>query len=205
MEDSGIGFELRRALAKAMQLLYRRGLVNLRGGNASARLRLPNGLTWIYITPSGKPKEMLEPDDIAVLDPLGNVVRGEPSIEYKLHLLIYEARPEVNAIVHSHNPLTLAAHEAKILNDAFRESLEARYYIGPCLGVVKPYEPGSEELARRTAEAMDKCNAAILERHGVVTVGVNSNPIEAIYEAVDRAEVLEDIAKIALYSRRRTN
>ncbi len=193
-----VGSRIRRALAEAMRLLHMRGLVNLRGGNASARLALPDGTTFIYITPSGVAKPLLQPSDIAVMGIDGTIIEGKPSSEYRLHLAIYRDREDVNAVVHAHCPLTVAASDLGALDNILSAGVEARYYIGDCVGFVPLLEPGTEQLAKEAAKALSRCNVAVLEKHGAVAVGLSSDPVEAIYEALDRLEALEDAAKIVL-------
>ena len=175
-------------------MLHSRGLINLRGGNASARLALPNGVEYIYITPSGAAKHALSERDIAVMTPDGLVVEGRPSSEYRLHLSVYRARSDVSAVVHAHNPLTVAVAAAGLEAELLEASVEARYYVGGCVAHVPYHEPGSEELARAAADALRRCDVAVLAGHGAVAVGTSRDPVEAVYEAVDKLEALEDAA-----------
>ena len=181
------------AVAEVMRLAYMRGLVQVKGGNVSFIDR-PRG--FIYITPSGVPKHSLKPSDIAVITVDGERVRGVPSIEYLMHLHIYKAIEEANAIVHVHPPYTLAAVEAglkldlEVLTEA---SLKIKCYV-----VVPKLKPGSQELALTVARTLKEtgCNTAILKRHGIVVYS-NQDP----YDALDTVESLEDLAKIHLLKR----
>ena len=76
------------------------GLSPGRSGNVSARLG-----THIFITPSGMAYGDLLPEDIVVLDLEGRVIEGKwlPSSEWHFHVAIYAARPEINAVVHTHS------------------------------------------------------------------------------------------------------
>ena len=58
----------------------------------------------IYLTPSGMAYDTLVREDIVVLTPDGTIREGKrkPSVEKELHLSVYRARPEVNAVVHTH-------------------------------------------------------------------------------------------------------
>ncbi|MET1128347.1 MAG: class II aldolase/adducin family protein [Thermoproteota archaeon] len=198
--NESIGYRLRRALIIAMRMLHDRGLVNLRGGNASALLLLEDGSAFIYITPAGKPKAMLEPEDVSVLDIDGHVYSGKPSSEYRMHLAIYRKRRDVRAVVHAHNPLAVLAAKLKLDLGANMLGVEQRYYIGSCIPHVPYAEPGTEDIAEAAAEALSSCNVALLEDHGAVALGTSPDPVEAVYEAVDRLEVLEDVARAALLS-----
>lgn len=193
-----IGLRAREALVDVMRLLYERGLVGVRGGNASALVVLPDGTRFVYVTPSGAVKPRLRPEDIAVVGVDGYVYEGRPSVEYRLHLEVYNSVEGVRAVVHSHNPATVLISYRGLSLDTGILGVEAKYYLGECVSNVGAYEPGSVELARAAAGALKKCPVAVLEGHGAVAVGYNSDPVEALYEALDRLEALEDIAVATL-------
>jgi L-fuculose-phosphate aldolase len=196
-----VGLRVRRALVEAMRMLHSRGLVNLLGGNASARLVLPDGTQFIYITPSGAVKPLMKAEDIAVIGLDGTVHEGRPSSEYRLHLAVYRSRGDVRAVVHAHPTFTLIAASRGLELDTSILGVEAEYYLGGCIARVPPLKPGSEELASETARALRDCNVAVLEAHGVVAIGTSEDPVRAVYEAVDRIEVLEEIARATILSR----
>ena len=193
-------YELRKSLVDAMRILHERGLINIRGGNASAIYRFPKGFAFIYITPSGAIKPLMRPEDIAVIDLNGNVYEGKPSSEYRLHIAIYREREDARAIIHAHNPLTVLARRLGLELSPGLLGVEARYYLGDCIAIVPETEPGTWELAERAAKALAKreCNIAVLEGHGAVAIGTNSDPVQAVYEAVDKLEALEDLARATL-------
>jgi L-fuculose-phosphate aldolase len=58
----------------------------------------------IAIKPSGAIYQNLEPEDIVILSPEGEIVEGrlKPSSEVHFHLRLYQARPEIQAILHTH-------------------------------------------------------------------------------------------------------
>ena len=76
-------------------------------GNISARIPEED---LFAITPSGVDYETIEAADIVVLDMDGNVVDGDkvPSIEWQLHLAVYKAREDIQAIVHTHSTYVTA-------------------------------------------------------------------------------------------------
>ena len=51
-------------------------------------------------------KGMLRPEDLLLVDPEGRKLAGtrEVSTELSMHLLIYQLRDDVNAVVHAHPP-----------------------------------------------------------------------------------------------------
>ncbi len=176
-------------LADVMRLLYTRGLVQVKGGNASI---IDRDRDTIYITPSGHPRHLLEAEHIAAIDLQGNTLYGNPSSEWRLHLAIYKRIPEVMSIVHAHPPYTIALGELGGADLSL--TTEASYRI-TCISIIPPLKPGTWELAEETAKTLKTqgCNTAILRRHGVVAYS-SKDP----YHALDAIEALEDLAKIQI-------
>uniref|UniRef100_A0A7C4BC82 Class II aldolase/adducin family protein n=1 Tax=Ignisphaera aggregans TaxID=334771 RepID=A0A7C4BC82_9CREN len=175
-----------------MRNLYRRGLVSALSGNAS--IRVP-GTNCVWITPSGIFKGGLTVDDLVKIDLEGNVVEGfrKPSSEWRFHVAIYKARPDINAVIHAHNPVTVAFSLSGLRLD---ESLlsEVMYFIKR-IEYIPLVEPGTETLAKLVADKVSRgSNAIILERHGVIGIGKD------IYEAEMIVESLEDLANVQLLS-----
>ena len=197
-----LGLEIRSALVDAMKILHSRRLLNLRGGNASAIFRVgDSGAVFVYITPSGVSKHRLKPEDIAVMNLEGYVYEGNPSSEYKMHLEVYKARSDARAVIHAHNPLAVFAYTSGGSIHASLLGVEAEYYLGGCVESISEYKPGSIELARAVAKASEDCDVVVIKRHGVVAIGTSDDPVEAIYEAVDKLEVLEDIAFVSILNK----
>ena len=94
------GVSLRAEIVAAAQEMLRLGLVAGTSGNVSAR----EG-ELAHITPSGMPYPEIDEADLVTLSAAGEVVEGrrEPSSERRVHLAVYDARPEVAAIVHTHS------------------------------------------------------------------------------------------------------
>jgi len=193
------GYRVRSLVAEVMAKLYERGLVNVRGGNVSARLWMPWGDYQVYITPSGAAKYRLSPEDIAVVSSDGSIVEGKPSIEYRMHLEVYRTLRNAGAVVHAHPPLVLAVAEAYGPHSLLG-LIEARLVLPHGVGVVEELEPGSLELARKVAECLKEHEACILQGHGVVAYG-SGEPEQALFEALDRVEVLDLAARYSLAHR----
>ena len=181
---------LRRMIVEVFRLAYARRLVDLLGGNASARLSSDE----ILITPTSMPKVLIKPQSIVKIKLDGSVVSGgNPSSEWRMHVGIYRVRDDVKFVLHTHPPNILALTKAGLKIDLSLS--EAISYVGEITEV--PYlRPGSSELADAVSKAISRRNvtAVILRNHGLVTVG--STP----YEALNRAEVLENLAYITLLS-----
>lgn len=177
------------SIAEVMKLAYEKGLINVLGGNAS--VRWSNGF---WITPSQVPKYRLKAEDFIYVDlnegPRVRDKSKEPSIEWRMHREIYAALSDVNAILHTHNPYTIALYSMG-LSVKPSEFVEAFPFEG-CVSVVPKLPAGSTELANAVTEALVKCRVAVLLGHGVVVAADN------IYKALDLAESLESMACIEL-------
>ena len=98
--------EEKKKLINAGIKLDRYGLVALSGGNVT--LRMTDGT--VLVTPSGMVYEDMVPGDILVMDLEGNVLEGErkPSVDVRALLYILTHKPEVNAVIHTHQPYATA-------------------------------------------------------------------------------------------------
>ena len=167
--------------------MYNSGLTVDTFGNISVLDK--NGL--VYITPTSLPYTEITKDDVCVMDLDGNIVGGhrKPSSEYRLHIEIYKARPDIKAIVHTHpvdsTAVSCTGADIPMLFD------EAWMVLKDTVKTVKYNPPGTAELARAAADAMKgKSNACLLQSHGAVCCGKD---IDSAFRA---AEVVEMTAKI---------
>ena len=177
--------EKKKELCNFCALLYNRQLTVSAGGNMSIRVG-----DKIIITPSGKNKGFLKPEDLVVLDLNGNVLEGgKPSIEKSFHLAYYRCRPEINAVVHCH-PLHCTALAVK--NEAIKPDLtpEGILLLGH-VPMVPYFTPGSIELSNAVEKEVG-FNVILLEKHGALTCG------KSLEEAYNRMEELEFQAKLQL-------
>ncbi|RPJ05608.1 MAG: class II aldolase/adducin family protein, partial [Spirochaetaceae bacterium] len=149
-------------------------------------------------------KAILQAKDICKVDSNGECTSSgiKPSIETSIHMAVYRARPDVNAVVHAHPVFasTFCAVEAKINT---RLTAEARVILGE--PVKTPYAlSGSKQLSHYVTAAVSCrseaknqtaagiCNVILMENHGVIALG------SSLLEAFHRIEVLEDAAKMTL-------
>jgi L-fuculose-phosphate aldolase len=180
--------DLREEIARVARQMIESGLVTGTSGNVSART--PEGN--VLITPSGLDYGQLEPEDVVLVDLEKNVLEGElePSSETPMHTGIYRARPQVDAIVHTHSRFatTLACRGLEIPPVHYMLTTLSRDGRIP----LAPYATyGTEELAGYAGEALaESHNACLLQNHGTITVG------ESAEEAFSRTVVLEEMAEI---------
>lgn len=183
--DPRLGAEL---LAVA-GVLEQQGHLVASDGNISVRLPGDRFL----ITPSGARKSKLCVDDLVVCDMDGQPIPGSsavPSSEVRMHVRLYEARPEIAAVVHAH-PRALVALSLARRPLAVRSLPEVVAGIG-LVGYAPYATPGSDGLGLGAAKAGAAANAIVLERHGAVTVG------GSLKDALFRMERLAWAADVSL-------
>lgn len=176
----------RETVSRIGQRLLDEGLTRATGGNVSART---SGGT-VAISPSGVRYPEIGPDDVPVVTMAGEQVFGSypPSSETPMHTTIYENRPEVGGIVHSHSPY---ASTFAVLDEPIKGTHYLIAQAGTEIPVTGYAPPGSEELGRRTAETLGTTHdACLLRNHGVVTVG------ETLPAALEVAIIVEYVARI---------
>ncbi len=160
--------EMREQVVDYGKKLVTSGLTTGTGGNISVMDR-ERGL--LAVSPSGMDYDITTPEDIVLMKPDGTVVQGErkPSSETPMHRLFYAARPDRNAVVHTHSPAITAL-------SCYRKPLPAISYIVAMSGADEipcaPYRDfGGEELGEAAVAAAGRCDAVILANHGLVTLG----------------------------------
>ncbi len=164
---------------------------SLRGSGGNVSVRIDN--TAMAITPSAVKYQDLSVRDICVVGFDNNEIEikkgRKPSIEAGMHSVIYQKRPEINAIVHTHQ--TYGSVFA-ILNIPIPSLFdEVSWALGKKIEVVPYAVSGSLELATNVgAKLSNKTNAYIMQNHGILALGEN------IDKALLNAELLEKTAHI---------
>lgn len=191
--------ELQKEVAESAILLWKKGLSAGRdAGDTSIRDPETN---LVYICP--QPTDKLEilnwgditSNDIVVVNFNNEVVDGTdllPSQESPMHIEIYKARPEINAIVHSH-PIwsTVFAITGKNIPvvDAEMDEFLGGEVVCAEYGIV-----GTKELGENVVKALGKDKlAALMRNHGAVCIGKN---LEA---AFNTSNFLEKGAQTVLF------
>ena len=183
--------KLRQEIVRFCHLTYQKSLLVSTDGNLS--VRLSDGS--IMCTPTMSNKGFVKTEDLVVIDTAGRKIRGErkPSSEMAMHLLIYEMRPDVHAVVHAHPPCATAYAAAGIpLNKALIS--EVVLALG-CIPLAEYGTPGTPELSAELRPFIKNYDALLMANHGVVTYGAN------IEEAFNRMDTVEHFAKISLYTK----
>ena len=179
-------YEFREKLVRVARKCIQYKLMAGTSGNLSVRIDRGK----VLITPSGFEKTALKPEDLLLMDLDGNILKGDlkPTIETSMHLEIYKARDDVNAVIHTHSPyammLSVINEPIPVLTVGFASA------VGHEVPVTDLVLPGTKDLADEVVKALGENKVAVLIRnHGVVAVG------ESLEEAYNVAILVEEEAR----------
>ncbi len=177
--------KLKQEIISAGLQLLQKGLVSRTFGNISIRLNNEQML----ITPSGRKYDDLRLSDIVAVNIHSGRFAGKihPSSEYKLHAAIYENRPEINAVIHTHqqNASTISVAR-KTLPSILDDQAQL---IGEDVRVAEYADSSSDKLVENVVRAIENRMAAMMANHGAICIGRD------IEEAFVVSQVLEKAAK----------
>lgn len=175
---------LRQELVDTAKAMSRSGLSPGRSGNVSARFQ-----DGMLITPSGLAYDAMGPTDTVLVGSDGSVAPGQraPSTEWHFHLAAYRARPDMNALVHTHSL------HATVLACAGKSIPPFHYMVAVAGGSDIPVVPyatfGTPELAAHVAEGLRSRKACLMAHHGQVAMGTS---LAAALELAHEVEVLSE-------------
>jgi len=183
--------KLKMEIVEAGKRMLHKGLVIGASGNISIRI---SGEDKIVITPSQIKYDKIGVNDIVVVDFKKNVLEGDrsPSVETGMHIGVYETRPDVGAIVHTHSVYASAIASLGKKIPPFLDDIVLM--LGGEIEVAEYGMPGSKELAENAVRALGKKNAVLLANHGSLSCGKN------LEGAFVNAELVERVAKIFILS-----
>jgi L-ribulose-5-phosphate 4-epimerase len=165
------------------QELTRKGYLMATGGNISIRIA---GQHAFAITPSDFDYMKMTSDDICVLDFDLKMIEGylKPSVESALHEAVYEVRPDVNAIIHTHQVYASALTLIKMPIPALFD--EQVRFLGRSVEII-PYAPSGTGFLKNTVAKHVKtnANAFMMQNHGALVFGTDME------RAVHNVEILE--------------
>ena len=157
--------EKRQSIIDACLRMSQLGINQGTSGNIS--LRHDEGM---LITPTSVPYEAMQPEQIVFMGLDGSFDSSHrPSSEWRFHLDILKARPEVNAVVHAHPPY------ATTLAIMGLEIPPIHYMIAVAGGDTircAPYATyGTEQLSQHAVSALEDRFACLLAHHGMIAIG----------------------------------
>jgi L-fuculose-phosphate aldolase len=173
--------------------IYDKGFVAANDGNISIRICDNEFL----ITPTGVSKGFLTPEMILKVDGKGNVLDGNPTYHptsaMKMHLLVYQERPDIEAIVHVHPPYATAFAIAGLpLDQAIMP--ESVVYLGT-IPVAEYGTPSTDEVPDAVKKHVHDHQGVLLENHGALTWGKNLEHAYNIMESLEFTAKINWIAK----------
>lgn len=163
--------EIKELMCEIGRRVYAKGMVAANDGNFSVKLNENEFLC----TPTGVSKGYMTPESICKVDAKGNVLEANegfrPSSEVKMHMRIYEKRPDVNAVVHAHPVFATAFAIAGMpLNEPIMP--EAVIFLGE-VPLAKYGTPSTMEIPDSIEEYLPYVNQVLLENHGALTWGAD--------------------------------
>lgn len=157
--------ELKLLLVDAIRMLARANIVD-HSGHGSARRDAES----FYINSAASARGALTMNDIVAVDLDGNLVEGQarPPLEFHIHSEIYRARPDVQAVLHTHPHwstfLTMVGTPYRVV-----------YAQGALLGdiplVDSPLSVNTRTMGERVAATLGAAPAVLLKSHGAVVTG----------------------------------
>ncbi len=176
----------KKLIVDTAQSLVRKGYLMATGGNISVRI---SGKNAFAITPSNYDYFKMTPEDVCILDFEFNKTEGrlKPSVESGMHGAVYQARPDVHAIIHTHQAYVSALTLIKAPIPALFD--EQARFLGRSVDII-PYAPsGTGMLRNKVAKHVkNHNNAFMMQNHGALVFGHDME------RAVHNVEILEKCA-----------
>jgi L-ribulose-5-phosphate 4-epimerase len=176
----------KKQIVETAQGLVRKGYLMATGGNISLRIA---GQQAFAITPSNYDYFKMTPKDVCILDLGRNKIEGhlKPSVESGMHAAIYEVRPDVNAIVHTHQAYVSALTLIKAPIPALFD--EQARFLGRSVDII-PYAPSGTGLLKNVVakHVQNHNNAFMMQNHGALVFGHDME------RAIHNVEILEKCA-----------
>ncbi|WP_204294537.1 aminotransferase class III-fold pyridoxal phosphate-dependent enzyme [Actinoplanes campanulatus] len=159
-----------------------RGYLKATEGNVSVRIP---GHQLYAVTPSNYDYDRMRVEDICIVDFDGKHVPDPggagglvPSIECGMHANVYRERPDVNAIVHTHQPYASALAFLRKPIPALTD--EQVRFLGKEVAIIDYAPSGTGFLAKNVQKKVASGdNAFIIANHGVVALG--TDPDRAVF------------------------
>ena len=159
--------ELKETLITACRILDREGIMD-ELGHFSVRCPEKKG---ILMNGKVSPGQVTN-KDLILLDLEGNKLEGdlEPASESPLHLALYQKRPDVMAVVHTHSPMVVTLSIAGVQLRTVEN--QGASIIGRGAPVFEKYGLiDSFQLGYQVAETMGSHNICVLKSHGNIVAG----------------------------------
>lgn len=185
--------QLRADICEIGRRLWWRGFVASNDGNISVRI----GPDRLLMTPTSVSKGFMTPDMMVITDLDGTLVSGapgrKPSSEVLMHLVAYRERPDVQAVVHAHPPLSTGFAVAGIPLD--RAVLAEVVTTLGSIPIAEYGTPSTMELPDAVRPFVKAHDGLLLANHGALALGKD------LFAAYYKMETIEHFARISLVAR----
>jgi len=183
--------DIKQKLILAGKILVAEGQDDFTRGHVS--VRLPDDPSRFFMKPHSVGLDELTMENILTIDLDGNVVAGASRrhSEVFIHSEIFKARPDVQSVIHTHPPYSVALSASgrplKCLSQPSARFFEALGFYSDTVALIR-----TPALGKGVATALGQYRAVLLKCHGVAVVGAS------IEEAVINVIMLETAAKVQL-------
>jgi len=163
---NGTDTQLRHQLATATRILHSEGILDYSG---HISVRAP-GRDALYIQPGTEPRSAITPEKLLLVDFSGKVLEGtagKPPVELAIHVEIFKARPDVQAVIHSHLELALLF---TLMDGVALQPMRARA-VRWRSGIPTHPDPSHIKLPEQgaaLAATLGPHHAALMRSHGMV-------------------------------------
>ena len=156
---------LRQGLTQGISILERLGIIDF-NGHFSVRLSDGN----ILINTGNSVRSAIGPRDFVVVGSNGEISEDapRPPAELPLHLALYRARPDVQAVVHGHPQWSTLLSSA---GHAYQVTMAQGALLGDVPVFSSPLSMNNADIGNAVAELLGNGRAALLQSHGCVVVG----------------------------------
>lgn len=182
----------KRLIVEGGRQMLAEGLTVGTWGNLSVR-DPETGL--IYVKPSGmKYGEIIE-DDVVVFNPSYEIVDGErkPTIEYRFHIGVMNARADVNCVIHTHPVYSAVLGVLGIdLPPVCEDFVQL---VGDRIVNCEYALPGTPELAANVVAGLGQRNAVMIPNHGTVCCGPDWDTVKKVCFVVEKAAQVYVLAR----------
>jgi len=177
---------LKQQIVDAARHLVEKGYLMATGGNLSLRV---TGQEAFAVTPSSYDYNKMTAADVCILDFNLSLLEGhlKPSVEAAMHGAIYQARPDVNAIIHTHQAYASALTLIKAPIPALFD--EQARFLGRSVEII-PYAPSGTGFLKNTVakHVKNHNNAFMMQNHGALVFGHD------LERAIHNVQILEKCA-----------
>jgi len=181
--------ELKERVCRLNKMLPAEGLVTSTSGNVSGRV--PEQADYVVIKPSGMAFDAMAAEHMAVTDLEGKVVEGDlnPSVDLPNHLYLYQHKPELMGVVHTHSNYATAFAVLGMAIPCCTTGIADEFGGDiPCA----PYASNeAENIGASILAVLTRAPAVLCANHGVFAFA------ESPERAVKAAIMCEDNARIA--------